>query len=134
MTGAVRKLSLLKLGGLFRLRSAGLLCGLAAAGLCAVSGRASLGILIGFGLFVLNLLFLYESGRSLLGGTSRGRARMIAAFSGIGRLVFLAVALGAVALLGSDALLGACGGLLLAQANLHVATLVKRGVGRCSST
>lgn len=91
-------------------------------------------MLIGFGLFALNALFLYESGRSLLGGTSRGRARMIASFSGLGRLLFLGVILSLVEGLGTGALVGACGGLLLAQANLHVAALLKRGVGRCSNT
>lgn len=134
MTRAVRKLSFLEFGGLFHLRSAGLWCGLAAVGICAVSGQVSLGVVIGFGLFALNALFLYESGRSLLAGSSRGRARRIALFSGLGRLLFLAVTLGLVAGLGTEALLGACGGLLLGQVNLHVATLLKRGVGRCSST
>jgi hypothetical protein len=99
-----------------------------------VNGRLSLGVLIGFALFVLNALFLYESGRSLLGGASRGRARMIASLSGLGRLVFLGVILGLVGGLGTDALLGACGGLLVGQGALHVAALVRRGVGRCSST
>ncbi len=134
MTGAVRKFSFSQLGRLFRLRSSGLLCGLVAACLSGVSGQLSIGVLIGFGLFVLNSLFLYEGGCSLLRETTRRRARLIASFSGLGRLLFLGVALALIGGIGTRAQLGACGGLLLGQANLHLATLLKRGVGRCSST
>jgi len=104
--------------------------GLAAAGIWA----AALGLLIGVSLFVMNVFFLYEAGRALMGAGSKGKGQAIAALSGIGRLLFLAVTLAFAARLGTQVLLFACGGLMLGQVNLHLAYCCKRRTTRCSST
>ena len=81
---------------------------------------AALGVWIGIALFVANLLLLHEIARSLLGAESRRIGRSMAIGSSLGRFLLLAVLLVLVAVfLGREALLGACGGLLIAQANLH---------------
>ncbi len=121
---------------LFRLRRALLLCcGTILVAAFFDMGRAPFGTLIGYGLFVLNAFFLYESGRSLLGAnpSAKWRWRVIAALSSFGRILFLAIALGLTAQLGTSTLLFTCGGLLLGQLNLRLSYLfVKRG-GRCST-
>jgi len=81
---------------------------------------AALGLWIGLALFVGNLALLHEIGRSLL-GASRRAGRSIAVGSSLGRLLLLGVLLAAVGVgLGREALLGACGGLLIAQTNLSL--------------
>jgi len=108
----------------------------AAAGLCCATAivllvigqpMAAAGVAIGFGLFLLNAVFLWEAGRSLL---SSGRARgggMLAGLSSSVRLLLLAVCLAGVFIgLGRAAGLGACGGLFLSQVNLHRPRLPSR--------
>ena len=102
-----------------RIGSALLLCA-AASGLLWVFGRpsAAAGVGIGFALFAGNVLLLFEIGRTLLGGRRGAKAGV--ALSAIGRLMLLGILLAAVGLfLGRSAVLGACGGLLLSQVNLH---------------
>lgn len=107
---------------LFRWRSTILLIALAAAGLAAFREmRAAGGVVLGLLLYAVNLFLIMETGRSLLRKGGDIKARPAAALSSVGRLLFQAVALSAVALfLGRDVLLGACGGFLLAQVNLQV--------------
>jgi len=82
------------------------------------------GIVLGLLLYSINLFLMMEIGRSLLRGAEIGRARPLAAVSSAGRLLFLAVALSLVAVfLGREVVLGACGGFLIAQVNLHVPKL-----------
>lgn len=105
-----------------RLGWAFLLCAALALGLSGF-GRtgAAAGVGLGYGLFLLNLLLLRETARSLLDGASERRVRLIVGLSAGGRLVLLAVGLSAIGVLFSrETLLGACGGLLVAQVNLHV--------------
>jgi len=83
---------------------------------------AALGLWIGIALFVGNVAMLHEIGRSLLTAANRRSGRSIAVGSSLGRLLLLGVLLAAVGLtLGREALLGACGGLLIAQTNLGLA-------------
>jgi hypothetical protein len=83
-------------------------------------GPAVAGIGIGVTLFVVNLLLLHEIGRALLSPRPARWARLIAGGSSVGRLLLLATALCLVFVsLGKETLLGACGGLLIAQVNLH---------------
>ena len=80
----------------------------------------ALGLWIGFALFVANLLLLHEIARSLLAAASRRTGRSMAIGSSLGRLLLLGVLLALVGFtLGREALLGACGGLLITQVNLH---------------
>jgi len=93
-----------------------------ASGLLAIFGKPSAagGVALGVVLFGLNLLLLREIARALVRERERG-VRIAAALSSSGRLLLLGIALAAIALgLGRDAVLGACGGLLVAQVNLHV--------------
>lgn len=84
---------------------------------------AALGVWIGLGLHIGNLLLLHEVARSLLAARSGRAGRSLAAVSSLGRLTLLGVLLAATALaLGREALLGACGGLFLAQVNLALPT------------
>ena len=63
-------------------------------------------------------LLLIEVGRSLLGSGRRVRPGI--ALSAVGRLLLLGIVLAAVFLfLGRSAGVGACGGLLASQVNLH---------------
>ncbi len=79
------------------------------------------GVALGFGLYAANLLLMLEIGRTLLHTEGARRAKMLAALSSAGRMLFLAIALALIAIfLGKQAVLGACGGLLIAQVNLHV--------------
>jgi hypothetical protein len=105
----------------FRWRSTLLLIGVVS-GALAIFGRyeAAGGVLLGLSLYAFNLLLIREIGRSLL-SHEEGRIRALVALSTAGRLFLLAIALAAVAWwLGRATVLGACGGLLLAQVNLHV--------------
>jgi len=102
-----------------RIGSALLLC-VALAGLLLILGEASaaIGVGIGFALFAGNGFLLIEVGRSLLGSGRRVRPGI--ALSAVGRLLLLGIVLAAVFLfLGRSAGVGACGGLLASQVNLH---------------
>ena len=82
---------------------------------------AALGVWIGVALFVGNLLLLHEIARSLLSAGSRRTGRSMAVGSSLGRFLLLGVLLAFVGIfLGREALLGACGGLLITQVNLHL--------------
>lgn len=82
---------------------------------------AAAGLWIGVVLFLGNLFMLHEIGRSLLDARSRRLGRSMAIGSSLGRILLLGVLLAAVgAALGREALLGACGGLLIAQVNLNL--------------
>jgi len=82
---------------------------------------AALGVWIGVALFVGNLLLLHEIGRSLLSANNRRTGRSMAVGSSLGRFLLLGVLLAFVGIsLGREALLGACGGLLITQVNLHL--------------
>lgn len=106
----------------FRLRSTILLT-VAAIIVLAVFHQvdAAGGLVLGFSLYAINLLLIMEIGRSLLRRDGARRPKPLAALSSTGRMLFLAIALSLIAvLLGRDVVLGACGGLLIAQVNLHV--------------
>ncbi len=82
---------------------------------------AALGVWIGVALFVGNLVLLHEIARSTLGAGSRRIGRSMAIGSSLGRLLLLGVLLALVGIcVGREALLGACGGLLLTQVNLNL--------------
>jgi len=106
----------------FRWRSAGLLIGIAISGLLIFRQyRVAGGVALGLALYAANLLLIMEIGRSLLRDKGTRRPKPLAALSSAGRLIFLAIALALTAtFLGRDVVLGACGGLLIAQVNLHV--------------
>jgi hypothetical protein len=108
----------------FRWRSTGLLVGIAITVLSILRQyRAAGGIALGLMLYAANLLLIMEIGRSLLRERGTRRPKPLAALSSAGRLFFLAMALSLIAIfLGRDVVLGACGGLLIAQVNLHVPT------------
>jgi hypothetical protein len=79
---------------------------------------AALGVWIGIALFVGNLLLLHEIARSLT-AQSRRAWRSVAVGSSVGRFLLLGLLLALVGIfLGREVLLGACGGLLIAQVNL----------------
>ena len=81
---------------------------------------AALGVWIGVALFTVNLLLLHEIAKTLLNAGSRRTGRSMAIGSSFGRLLLLGVLLALVGVYaGREALLGACGGLLVAQVNLH---------------
>jgi hypothetical protein len=81
---------------------------------------AALGMVLGVLLFAVNLLLLYEAGRSLLSSSTPRAGRAIAAGSSVARLLMMGVGLWLVfAFLGREALLGACGGLFLSQVHFH---------------
>lgn len=106
----------------FRWRSTGLLVGVAVVLLLLLKQyRVAGGVVLGLTLYASNLFLLMEIGRSLLRGSGTSRPKPLAALSSAGRLFFLAMALSLTAIfLGRDVVLGACGGLLIAQVNLHV--------------
>jgi hypothetical protein len=84
---------------------------------------AALGLWVGVALFVGNLLLLHEVARSLIGVGSRRGGRSMAFGSSLGRLLLLGVLLALVGVyLGREALLGACGGLLITQVNLNLSS------------
>lgn len=96
-------------------------------------GMVAVGLLIGVSLYIVNLIFLYEGGKSLLSSESRRNSRMIAMASSLGRMLFLAVALVFVLRIGFVTFVAACGGLLAGQVNLRLALLVEGRTGRrCS--
>ena len=96
-------------------------------------GMLAVGLLIGVLLYVTNLFFLYEGGKSLLNGASSHSVKTNAALSSIGRMFFLAVALGFVLRIGPTSFFAACGGLLAGQVNLHLVLLIEGRIGRrCS--
>jgi len=96
-------------------------------------GMAAIGLLIGVSLYVTNLFFLYEGGKSLLSAGSRRNGRMVATLGSIGRMIFLAVALAFVLRIGLVTFIAACGGLLAGQVNLHLVLLIEgRITRRCS--
>ena len=106
----------------FRLRSTSLLALVAVIVLVGFRrfGAAG-GIVLGLSLYAANLLLIIEIGRSLLRRDGVRRPKPLAAVSSAGRMLFLAIALSLIAvLLGPNVVLGACGGLLIAQVNLHV--------------
>ncbi|MCK5247912.1 hypothetical protein KAR02_13490 [Candidatus Bipolaricaulota bacterium] len=106
----------------FRLRSTSLLALVAVIVLAGFRqfGAAG-GIVFGFSLYAANLLLIIEIGRSLLRRDGVRRPKPLAAISSAGRMLFLAIALSLIAvLLGRNVVLGACGGLLIAQVNLHI--------------
>lgn len=89
------------------------------------------GVILGLLLYTGNLFLMMEIGRSLLGRSETKRPKPLAALSSTGRLLFLAVALSLIAVfLGREVVLGACGGFLIAQVNLHVPTLGRKREGR----
>jgi len=106
----------------FRLRSTILLIAIAVIVLAGfrhfdAAGGVGLGLL----LYAANLLLMMEIGRSLLRRDGARHPKPLAAVSSAGRLLFLGIALSLIAvLLGRNVVLGACGGLLIAQVNLHV--------------
>ena len=106
----------------FRWRSASLLIGIAISGLLILRQyRAAGGVAFGFALYAANLLLIMEIGRSLLRDKRTRRPKPLAALSSAGRLFFLAIALSLTAtFFGREVVLGACGGLLIAQVNLHI--------------
>ncbi|MCK5827148.1 hypothetical protein KAH43_01385 [Candidatus Bipolaricaulota bacterium] len=106
----------------FRWRSAGLFIGIAIFGLLIFRQyRVAGGVALGLALYASNLFLIMEIGRSLLRNTETRRPKPLAALSSAGRLFFLAIALSLTAtFLGREVVLGACGGLLIAQVNLHI--------------
>jgi len=93
-------------------------------------GRAAIGLLIGVFLYVANLFFLYEAGKSLLSASSRRNGRMTATMASIGRMLFLAVSLVFVLRIGLVAFISACGGLLAGQVNLQLVLLIEGRIRR----
>lgn len=115
--------------GFHRLASTMGICALFAITLGVLGrGQAAGGIGIGVLLFAVNLLLLHEIGRALLSPRPARLVRLIAGGSSVGRFLLLGAALCLVlALLGKEALLGACGGLFIAQVNLHFGSRQIRG-------
>ncbi|MBE0635504.1 hypothetical protein IH601_05870 [Candidatus Bipolaricaulota bacterium] len=116
----------------FRWRSA-LLLTVVALIVLAVLGEFGIagGVLLGLLLYATNLLLILEIGRSLLRAGEPSRPKVAAALSSSGRLLFLAMALSLMAtFLGREVVLGACGGFLIAQVNLHVPRLERKREGR----
>lgn len=93
-------------------------------------GRAAIGLLIGVFLYVANLFFLYEAGKSLLSASSRRNGRMSATMASIGRMLFLVVSLAFVFRIGLVAFISACGGLLAGQVNLQLVLLIEGRIRR----
>jgi len=93
-------------------------------------GRAAIGLLIGVFLYIANVFFLYEGGKSLLSANSRRNGKMAATLGSIGRMLFLAVALVFVLRIGLVAFIAACGGLLAGQVNLQLVLLIEGRIGR----
>ena len=93
-------------------------------------GRAAIGLLIGVFLYIANVFFLYEGGKSLLSANLRRNGRMAAILGSIGRMLFLAVALVFVLRIGLVAFVAACGGLLAGQVNLQLVLLIEGRIRR----
>ena len=103
-----------------RVGSAFLFCGLIALTLLGFrQSTAAGGVMLGFALYAANAFMLVETGRALLAGGQRGGRGAVVA-SALGRILLLGVLLaGVFLLLGRVAGIGACGGLLVSQVNLH---------------
>jgi len=86
----------------------------------------AVGFLVGCLLFVLNLLFLYESGRALIRLEGRERAGAMAGCSSLGRILFLGVALALLAQVSVPAFCAACGGLIFSQTGLRLIYIRQR--------
>lgn len=84
------------------------------------------GFLVGCLLFILNLLFLYESGRALIKLGVRERAGTVAGCSSLGRILFLGVALALVAKVSVPAFCAACGGLIFSQTGLRLVYIYQK--------
>jgi hypothetical protein len=111
---------------LFRLPSLLVVASITGAVLISVGlWKAALGLLIGVFLYIINLFFLYESNKSLLGARSPQAGRFIAGISTIGRMIFLGVALAFVSRMWFPAFLAACSGLLAGQVNLQLSLLIQ---------
>jgi hypothetical protein len=97
-----------------------LLCAALAAALAAFGhARAALGVGIGFALYLLNLLALYATLRSLVGRDASTNMKARAMTASVGRFLLLGLTLGGViVILGREVFLGAGGGLVLAQISL----------------
>lgn len=113
----------------FRWRSLSLLLAISGIVLILIGQtRAAGGLALGVLLFAANLFLMTEIARSLARRGGEGKPKPVAALSSTGRLLFLAVALAAIAVyLGRAVVLGACGGLLMAQVNLAVPRRGSRG-------
>jgi hypothetical protein len=113
---------------LFRLPMDLLVCVIAAVTLIAL-GRWTLALAVGMGflVFVFNAFILYWAGRALLHSGSGGRGAALAGLSGMGRMLFLAVALAIAASVGVATFLTCAGSLLFCQMNLHVAYMSRKG-------
>lgn len=111
------------------------LCAGTAIILAAIGKTApAVGVVIGFALFVVNSLFLYEAGHSILKSGSKGHGRAIAGLASLGRLMFMALALVVVTQVDYVAFLAASGWLICSQMVLPLLYL-RRGKGvRCSNT
>ncbi len=120
---------------LFRVRSAATIS-LGGALLLVALGQvpAAGGVLVGLLLFLLNALLLYGATRALFRGASRGGLYALAGLSGLGRISLLAVAVGLVCLWDRAAGLGTCLGLLLAQGNLRLGYIGRKGRARWLNT
>jgi len=86
----------------------------------------AVGFLVGCLLFVLNLLFLYESGRALIRLEGRERAGAMAGCSSLGRILFLGVALALLVQVSVPAFCAACGGLIFSQTGLRLIYIRQR--------
>jgi len=86
----------------------------------------AVGFVVGCLLFVLNLLFLYESGRALIKLGARERAGIVAGCSSFGRILFLGVALASLAQVSVPAFCAACGGLIFSQTGLRLVYIYQR--------
>jgi hypothetical protein len=101
-----------------RIGSALLFCGAISLLLLLLGERLpAAGVMIGLALYAGNAFLLVEIGRALL---SERRGRVAAIGSAAGRFILLGVVLaGVFVFLGREAGIGACGGLLASQVNLH---------------
>lgn len=114
------------IGGLIRLLripSSLLFCAIGSAVLGATGyPRVAAGVGIGLGIHLLNLFLLVETNRSTVTASGRRRAALAAGGGSVARYLMMASALAGIGLfLDREILLGACGGLFVAQVNLHIA-------------
>jgi hypothetical protein len=106
--------------GILTVGVAVLLCGFSATVLAALGRtRAAMGVGLGLLLFLLNTFFLAATLQSLVAGDTARGTPVLAAISSVARLLLLGVGLAAIAVgLGTEAFLGAGGGLAAAQISL----------------
>jgi hypothetical protein len=104
-----------------RIGSAFLFCALISIVLLVVGQHVVAGgLMLGFAFYAANAFLLVETGRALLTSGQRGGRGAVVA-SAIGRIALLGVLLAGVFLImGKMAGIGACGGLLVSQVNLHL--------------